>query len=44
MATPVKIFFTEIPRGTFGAKLIEFNKDGIPWRAAWLQFAIAVPS
>lgn len=42
-STPVKIFFTEIPRGIFGAKLIELNKEGIPWRAAWLQFAIVVP-
>ena len=24
-------------------KLVELNEDGIPWRAAWLQFAIVVP-
>lgn len=42
-STPVKIFFSEIPKGIFGGKLIELNADGIPWRAAWLQFAIVVP-
>lgn len=42
-ATPVKIFFSEIPHGIFGPKLVELNDKGIPWRAAWLQFAIVVP-
>ena len=42
-ATPVKIFFSEIPKGIFGGKLVELNDRGIPWRAAWLQFAIVVP-
>lgn len=42
-ASPVKIFFSEIPEGVFGKKLIELNKEGIPARAAWLQFAIVVP-
>ncbi|HSO69719.1 MAG TPA: amino acid permease [Arachnia sp.] len=42
-STPVKIFFSEIPRGIFGGKLVELNSEGIPWRAAWLQFAIVVP-
>ncbi|VEP40361.1 MULTISPECIES: amino acid permease [Tessaracoccus] len=42
-STPVKIFFSEIPKGIFGGKLVELNEDGIPWRAAWLQFAIVVP-
>lgn len=42
-STPVKVFFSEIPRGVFGGKLIELNEQGIPWRAAWLQFAIVVP-
>ncbi|MDY5585653.1 MAG: amino acid permease [Arcanobacterium sp.] len=42
-ATPVKIFFSEIPEGIFGKKLVELNSQGIPWRAAWLQFAIVVP-
>lgn len=42
-STPVKIFFSEIPRGIFGGKLVELNSEGIPWRAAWLQFAIFVP-
>lgn len=42
-STPVKIFFSEIPRGMFGEKIIELNEHGIPWRAAWLQFAIVVP-
>lgn len=42
-ATPVKIFFSEIPDGIFGKKLVELNDLGIPWRAAWLQFAIVVP-
>ena len=38
-----RIFFSEIPKGIFGGKLVELNEDGIPWRAAWLQFAIVVP-
>ena len=42
-STPVKIFFSEIPRGVFGERIIELNEHGIPWRAAWLQFAIVVP-
>ncbi|WP_136194304.1 amino acid permease [Actinomyces procaprae] len=42
-STPVKIFFSEIPRGVFGGKIVELNEQGIPWRAAWLQFAIVVP-
>ena len=42
-STPVKIFFSEIPRGVFGERIIELNEHGIPWRASWLQFAIVVP-
>ena len=42
-STPVKIFFSEIPQGIFGGKLVELNEEGIPFRAAWLQFAIVVP-
>lgn len=42
-SAPVKVFFSEIPKGIFGGKIIEMNKEGIPWRAAWLQFAIVVP-
>lgn len=42
-STPVKIFFSEIPDGIFGRKLVELNQHGIPWRAAWVQFAIVIP-
>ncbi|XCB30935.1 amino acid permease [Arcanobacterium hippocoleae] len=42
-ATPVKIFFSEIPAGIFGKKLVTLNDKGIPVRAAWLQFIIVVP-
>ncbi|EEH63887.1 amino acid permease [Gleimia coleocanis DSM 15436] len=42
-STPVKIFFSEIPGGIFGSKLVELNEKGVPWRAAWLQYAIVVP-
>lgn len=42
-SAPVKVFFSEIPKGIFGGKIIEMNKQGIPWRAAWLQFIIVVP-
>lgn len=42
-SAPVKVFFSEIPKGIFGGKLVELNEQGIPWRAAWLQFAIVVP-
>ncbi len=42
-SSPVKIFFSEIPDGIIGGKLVEQNEDGIPWRAAWVQFIIVVP-
>ena len=42
-SAPVKVFFSEIPKGVFGGKLIELNEQGIPWRASWLQFVIVVP-
>ena len=42
-SAPVKVFFSEIPEGVFGGKIVELNEQGIPWRAAWLQFAIVVP-
>lgn len=42
-STPVKIFFSEIPAGVFGKKIVELNEAGIPVRGAWLQFAIVVP-
>ena len=43
-SAPIKVFFTEIPKGVFGSKIVELNEHGIPARAAWLQFAIVVPS
>ena len=42
-ATPVKIFFSEIPKGIFGEKTIALNKHGVPARAAWAQFFIVIP-
>ena len=42
-ATPVKIFFSEIPEGIFGKKTVELNKNGVPARAAWIQFLIVIP-
>ena len=42
-SAPVKVFFSEIPEGIFGGKITELNDQGIPARAAWLQFAIVVP-
>jgi len=42
-AAPVKIFFTEIPKGIFGEKTIRLNKHGVPTRAAWTQFLIVIP-
>ncbi|HFT5665035.1 TPA: amino acid permease [Escherichia coli] len=33
-ATPVKIFFSEIPEGIFGKKTVELNENGVPARAA----------
>jgi amino acid transporter len=42
-STPIKVFFSEIPEGIFGKKLIELNENGIPWRASWAQFLIVVP-
>ncbi|MEZ9697901.1 amino acid permease [Vibrio sp. 10N.261.46.E12] len=42
-ATPVKIFFSEIPKGIFGEKTIALNKQGVPERAAWVQFFIVIP-
>ena len=42
-ATPVKIFFSEIPEGIFGKKTVELNVNGVPARAAWVQYAIVFP-
>ncbi|WP_106507233.1 amino acid permease [Brachybacterium timonense] len=42
-AAPVKVFFSEIPKEIIGGKLVELNTNGIPWRAAWVQYAIVVP-
>ncbi|PLC57803.1 amino acid permease [Photobacterium carnosum] len=42
-ATPVKIFFSEIPAGIFGEKTVKLNKNGVPARAAWAQFFIVIP-
>lgn len=42
-SAPIKVFFTEIPKGVFGSKIVELSEHGIPARAAWLQFAIVVP-
>ncbi|NOJ08087.1 amino acid permease [Vibrio splendidus] len=42
-ATPVKIFFSEIPKGIFGEKTVALNKQGVPERAAWIQFLIVIP-
>lgn len=36
-ATPVKIFFSEIPEGIFGKKTVELNENGVPARAAWIS-------
>ena len=42
-ATPVKIFFSEIPSGIFGKKTVELNENGVPARAAWIQYLIVIP-
>lgn len=42
-ATPVKIFFSEIPEGIFGKKTVALNENGVPARAAWIQFLIVIP-
>ena len=42
-ATPVKIFFSEIPKGIFGEKTVAPNKQGVPECAAWVQFFIVIP-
>ncbi len=42
-ATPVKIHFSDIPKGIYGRKTIELNEHGVPERAAWLQFIIVIP-
>ncbi len=42
-ATPVKIFFSEIPEGIFGKEMVKLNKHGVPVRAAWIQFLIVIP-
>lgn len=38
-AAPVKIHFSEIPKGVYGDKTTELNVHGVPVRAAWWQFA-----
>ncbi|KEI70601.1 amino acid permease [Endozoicomonas elysicola] len=42
-ATPVKIHFSEIPKGIYGEKTTELNQHGVPERAAWAQFFIVIP-
>jgi amino acid transporter len=42
-SAPVKIFFSEIPKGIFGPKVVALNEAGVPVRGAWIQFAIVVP-
>ena len=42
-SAPLKVFFTEIPKGVFGGKIVELNEQGIPARAAWVQFIIVLP-
>jgi amino acid transporter len=42
-SAPVKIFFSEIPSGIFGPKVVALNDAGIPVRGAWIQFLIVVP-
>lgn len=42
-ATPVKIFFSEIPTGIFGPKTVALNENGVPARAAWIQYLIVIP-
>lgn len=42
-ATPVKIFFSEIPAGIFGEKTVRLNQYGVPARAAWIQYMIVIP-
>ncbi|QSV16243.1 amino acid permease [Photobacterium ganghwense] len=42
-ATPVKIFFSEIPSGIFGEKTVALNENGVPARAAWIQYLIVLP-
>ena len=29
-SAPIKVFFTEIPKGVFGSKIVELNEHGIP--------------
>ncbi|EAR53971.1 Putative oxidoreductase [Photobacterium sp. SKA34] len=38
-AAPVKIHFSEIPKGVYGEKTTELNEHGVPVRAEWWQFA-----
>ncbi len=42
-SAPVKIFFSEIPAGIFGPKIVALNESGVPVRGASIQFAIVVP-
>lgn len=41
-AAPVKIHFSEIPKGVYGEKTTELNENGVPVRAAWWQFVFVV--
>ncbi|OIV35624.1 amino acid permease [Mangrovactinospora gilvigrisea] len=42
-SAPVKIFFSEIPDGIFGKRVVALNSQGVPVVGAWIQFAIVVP-
>lgn len=41
-AAPVKIHFSEIPKGVYGEKTTQLNKHGVPVRAAWWQFGFVL--
>lgn len=35
--------FLEIPTGIFGPKTVALNENGVPARAAWIQYLIVIP-
>lgn len=42
-SAPVKVMFSEIAPGIFGAKLSKQNKNGVCSYGSWLQFLLVIP-
>ncbi len=42
-SAPVRALFTDTDTGVLGSYITKKNKNGVPYRGAWLQFFVVVP-